>query len=312
MKKTLIISFILLFLALNIFSFRDYYFNYIWNKYFLRNDFNNAKNYFKESESKNWIYNYANTNYKLWKYDIALKKYLSILWENKSEFDFVLLHNIANTYYKLSLEDKQKEIDLLEKSSNYYQKALDIKYNEETKKNLEFVLEKIKKLKNKEDKKENSSNENDKNNNSQNTKNWDNNESFWSWNTNSWTWKDLDNSWTWINNNTFSWALSNSWTWDTNSLSWSTSFWTWVSNFSSWTQNEKRQELSKDMQDKLKAYEESLKQSQKQNQNQVWKVYDEQNLNDPFSQFDNFFGDPFSQFDNFDNSLKKDDNKKDW
>jgi hypothetical protein len=87
---------------------------------------------------------------------------------------------------------------------------------------------------------------------------------------------------------------------------------TWVEAKSqTWTENQENWEeknISPEIEKELKAYEEQLKQEQKQNQDQVWKVYQPQSLNDPFSQFDSFFNNPF-----FDNSLLQwGDNQKDW
>ncbi len=84
--------------------------------------------------------------YKLWEFDKALEKYMELDCLN-SENCFILNHNIANTYYKIwefSLD--QKKLEYWQKSLSHYSKALDNKYNIETKKNYDFVLDKLNKL----------------------------------------------------------------------------------------------------------------------------------------------------------------------
>lgn len=255
MKKVLAISFIIWFLILNIFSIKDFYYNALGNYFFSKADFKNALGNYSNSNNKESILNTANTYYKQKKYIVSLKKYLSILSDNKTEFSFRLNHNIWNNYYKLSLNAKQNEIKYLENAVHYYTSALNIRYDEQTKQNLDFVLNKLKKTKEE----------------NQQTQTWETNQS---------------------GTKTQSWELSNSWS---------------LQKSSSWSQNSNSWSVSKDIKEQLKAYEEQLKQDQKQNQNQVWKV--SQNSSDPFSQFDSFFGnDPF--FDNSD--LGWNNNKKDW
>ena len=73
--------------------------------------------------------------------------------------------------------------------------------------------------------------------------------------------------------------------------------------------NKSKPQLSEEAKKQLKAYEEKLKQDQKKNAWNFWKVYQENNRNDIFDNFNSFFED-----DNlFDNSvLNNKDDKKDW
>jgi tetratricopeptide (TPR) repeat protein len=169
-----IIFIILWFFILNIFSINAFYNTYIWNNLYSKNEYNDSIKYFKNAWNKEWYYNIANIYYKEKKYNEAIKEYRSILWDEKNKINFNINHNIANSFYKIwEIEtDNTKKIKNWEESIKYYTDALNIKYDEETKKNLEFVLNKIKEIKknNKENNKENQ--ENKKNNESNK---WDDN-----------------------------------------------------------------------------------------------------------------------------------------
>lgn len=89
----------------------------------------------------------ADFYYKLWEYEKALELYLQTDCKNEEKC-FILYHNIWNTYYKLweLKEEKLKKITLWQKSLSFYLKALSIKKDDQTKKNYDFVLEKLQKL----------------------------------------------------------------------------------------------------------------------------------------------------------------------
>lgn len=84
--------------------------------------------------------------HKIWEFTKALEKYWEVNCFN-NETCLILNHNIWNTYYRyweFSLDDKK--LEYWQKSLSYYSKALDSKFDIETKKNYDFVLEKLNKL----------------------------------------------------------------------------------------------------------------------------------------------------------------------
>lgn len=284
MKKILIFSFILWFWIINFFSFQDFYWNAFWNYFFSHWNFSSANSYYLKSNSKESTLNRGNTLYKEKKYIESNKKYLSILTPEKNEFYFKLNHNLWNNFYKLSLNDKQKEKEYLEQSITYYTNALDIRYDEETKKNLEFVMNKLKEIKEKQNQSEKEQKK--EQNSDQSGSGSQSNQNTGSGNTQTQT-------------GSVSKEENKTWTGSEKSQSGSTA-----------SDSNKTEEKwnSPEIEKQLKAYEEQLKEEQKQNQSEVWKVYQPQNSQDPFSQFDNFFNTP-----SFDNSLLNDaNNKKDW
>lgn len=139
----------------------------------------------------------ADYYYKISEYEKAYEKYSEIDC-NKKYICFILNHNLWNTAYKIW--EKLNNLDKLnywQKSLFYYSKALSIKYDEETKKNYDFVLEKLNKLKN-EIKKENLKNQSKDNwpKNDQNTKNNQSNESNdWQNKQNNWEKNDVSPKW---------------------------------------------------------------------------------------------------------------------
>lgn len=116
-----------------------------WNNYIFANSINKK---LEKIFPKNDLIKLKRADYfyKLWEFDKALEKYMELDCLN-SENCFILNHNIANTYYKIwefSLD--QKKLEYWQKSLSHYSKALDNKYNIETKKNYDFVLDKLNKL----------------------------------------------------------------------------------------------------------------------------------------------------------------------
>lgn len=96
----------------------------------------------------------ADFYYKLWEYKKALELYSQVDCKNL-ENCFILYYNIWNTYYKLwdFEEEKLKKISLWQSSLSFYSKALNLKDDLETKKNYDFVLEKLRELMKKEEEK---------------------------------------------------------------------------------------------------------------------------------------------------------------
>ncbi len=116
-----------------------------WNYIFANNINKKLEKIFPNNsilKLKKWDY-----YYKLWEYDKALENYLKVNYQN-NETCFTLNHNIWNTYYKLwdKIESKVDKISLWQKSLSFYSKALNIKQDLETKKNYDFVLEKLREL----------------------------------------------------------------------------------------------------------------------------------------------------------------------
>lgn len=275
-KITFFISTIILFLLINIFSIKAFYNNFMWDYLFNKWSYVNSIEYFSNNNTIEWIYNKANVLYKQKKYDESMKEYMSILLYNDSNLEFKLNHNIANNYYRLweNEEAISTKISYRNKSIDYYRTWLDIRYDEETKQNLEYVLSKINELKEQDEENESSKNDNSEQNW------WESNKDD---NSESWEWEELeewdksDESWTWIGEE-----------WGT------TEWWEWSNQ--SWEENNISPEQSQALED----YQESLLEWQKSYADNFNKVYDE-----------NWDDDPFNNF--FNNSLLNQwSDKKDW
>ena len=311
MIKKISILLVFGFLFLNFFSIKNFSFNVYWNNLFEKKWYIDAEKNFSKSKNIFWAYNKANSLYKQWKFSNAAKEYFSILSEDKNEMNFNLNHNIWNSYYRIweKSEKTEEKKAYREKSVEYYEKALDVKYNEETKKNLEFVLNKIKKLWEDKNKKE----ENKDKKNQNNSKNSDSKNGKKSW--------EKEKKWDkeGQKNNQESWKKN--WTWnkskDTKSKDWDKKNGEKGKKWSDWKPWEKSKNqnwqswkedswISKEQEEALKQYEKSLKNTQKQANKYFNKVYQENNSNDPFDSF--FQNDPF--FNNWD--LKWWKEKKDW
>jgi len=282
-KIILITGLILSFILINIFSLNAFYNNFIWKNLYNNQSYNDSIKYFNKSWNIQWIYNVANSLYKQKKYKEAIKEYKSIFWTKDKNILFAINHNIGNIFYKFwELEKKQNQkIKNWEESVKYYWYALNIKYNEETKKNLEFVLSKIKK-----EKKKKNEEKNKKKTKKESDKQWEKQEN-----------KSDKQSTNNKKNDKKQWKQSK----------------VGDKQGKSWQKNEKsaqkwqiwKNKLSSSQEQALKKYEEALKKEQEKNQSNFNKVYRENNSNDPFS---NFFNDPF-----FNNDLLNNWSwKKDW
>ena len=297
MSKNYILTLtILLFFIVNIFSLKAFSFNAYWDILYDKNDFESAIKYYEVAWNKEWIYNKANALYKQKKYTESIKEYMSLVTNDENIYDFRLNHNIANNYYRLwELEkDSSKKIQNWEKSIEYYRNALNIKYDEETKKNMEFVLKKIEEEKKKEQEKDKKKDDENK------TGSWSEDKSWKSEQNKTGSWSE-DKSWKWEQNKTGSWGEDKSWKQQSKDSSNQGKEKQWENL--SWSKPEKNN-LSKEQSKALQEYQESLKQEQKNNSNSFNKVYQGNNPGDPF----NVFNDPF-----FDNDLLNWwNNKKDW
>lgn len=292
MNKNSILTIIILWIFLvNIFALKAFSFNVFWDYLYEKNDYINAIKYFNYAWNRESVYNKANAYYKQKKYEDSIKEYISILWNDSSQIDFSLNHNIANNFYRLweSKNDIEQKIKSREKSVDYYRNALNINYDEETKKNLEFVLKKLEEEKKKQENKQNEEKKDNQNNE----------EKSWTWsqdNTEEKKWQNANKS----DNEKWSkesqqWEKSDEKNWQTDNK--------WLSEKSSDKQENK---LTKEQSQALEQYEQALKQEQKNNSEGFNKVYQPKyNSNDIFDIFNN---DPF-----FNNDLLNWNNwEKDW
>ena len=146
MKNKYIIIWIVLiiFLGLNYNNFINFYYNSFWN--------------YINTTNLVWKYNIWTSNYIDANYENSINSFSGVLDSNNKELNFRILYNFANSYYKF-WEDKElnQKIELFTKSVENYREALNIKFDEQTQKNLEFVLEKLRitKLEKEKEKQEN-------------------------------------------------------------------------------------------------------------------------------------------------------------
>jgi Ca-activated chloride channel family protein len=119
-------------------------------------EYEKASKVYREVNTNNEsLYNLGNSLYKEGKYNDAIKVYDKIITTDKS-LESKKLHNLGNSY--VNTND-------LEKAKEFYEKALKIKEDKDTKENLESVnkeLEKKKKQKENEDKKDDNKNQENK------------------------------------------------------------------------------------------------------------------------------------------------------
>jgi len=112
-------------------------------EYYEKKDYKKAINYFekvaKSKKSAQSFYDLANAYYKAKKYKEAIKYYNLVQTPNK-ELERYKLHNLGNSYFML--KDYKKAIE-------FYEKALKIKYDPDTKYNLELAKKMLKKSQNK-------------------------------------------------------------------------------------------------------------------------------------------------------------------
>ncbi len=308
LKKIFIWWWIFVLFLINLPYLLSFYDNYNWQQLFEQKKYDLAIKKFTQANNVEWIYDIWNTLYKQWKYEDSIKTYLSILWTWKNELNFRLNHNLWNAYYRFW--EKQTNINLKkwywEKAVTYYQKALKIKYDEQTKDNLEFVLNKLKDLKNqknnkqqqkqqnknwqKKDNKQQTQNQNWQKKNSQNkqgqwkkqeNKNWKKNSSSKNWQK---QWEKKENK-------------SAQWNWNKSKAgkkNWAQTAWRQQNKPQTPEQKQQAQ-----MMKALQEYQKNLKLQQKRNMQNYGKVYQPPRSNDPFD-------DPFFTW------MPKQNNVKDW
>jgi len=125
----------------------DYSTNWRWNQNYQQSWFVQALDDYEKANNYVWFYNKANALYKLWQYKSALTGYIGLMNIADDKQKSVLWYNAADALYKLheKLPDNQKR-SLLLQSIEWYKQSLDLKYTEDAKKNLEFVLAKLEEL----------------------------------------------------------------------------------------------------------------------------------------------------------------------
>jgi hypothetical protein len=329
MKKTSIII-----LIVSIFLILEYF--YLGNIVYNFGNYSLAASLFPPT--KIWTYNKANAYYKLWDYEKAKQIYLSIYWNWYNNLDYKLNHNLWNTFYRLWEKENNilKKIQLWEKAIKYYKTAIKIwekiKVNKndlnETKANLQFVLNKLKNLqKNKnqkqqsnnqwqnkknQQKKQQESNNSKWNNQQNNNKSWENKNSQQN---NNWTNKTNKNK-QWKESNQKNWKAEQKWQ-TNNNQGRNQSSKQWQNNKQSnnqWTLNNNQQNQTskwqKNIERALQQYEKMLEQKQKQNMQNYGKVYQpkwQSPFDNPFFQ-DIIDSDPFFEWDPF----EKRNEVKDW
>jgi len=271
-----------LLLILNFFSLESFYYNYSWKELFNKWLYIDSSTSFEKAWNIQWTYNKANSLYKNSKYNEAIKEYLSILWKEEININFLINNNIANSYYRL-WEIEEDKIKSWEEAVEYYNKALDIKYNDETKENLEFVLNKIKEEKEKKENKDEEKKDNKKSEES-NQEDWE-------------KWEEKNEN---KENKTDSWSTSE------DDKKEEEKKWEWEEK--KWTEKSEGEgnenKISEEQEDALKQYEKALKQAEQENQDWFNKVYQENSNNTPFD----IFNDPFFNNDLLDNKSWE----KDW
>lgn len=272
MKKILITYFILLlsiFIYINKDSIFDFYLNYSWE--------------YSRSNSLEWKYNAATLEYIKWKYNISLNNLLKIEDWEKAELNFRKYHNLWNSIYEISKEKNDLKEWLLEKSIENYEKALLIKFDEYTQKNLEFVKAELEKLKEEKKKNEEKNSEDSESEGNENEKDsewkeeWENNKEEWSKDSKD----ELDNK-----------EGEKKWEEKT-------------SENNTWEEKSSWKELSEESK---KIIDEKIKQLQEE-QWDISKLYNKkyQENNNPFDKYDAFFENSI-----FDNSALDKEEKKDW
>lgn len=279
-KKIIIIFCILLlaFLSLNAKNFFAWYYNDIWNKKFINENYSGS--IYNYNSALNWkkddtiLYNLAWNYFKVWDFENSLNFYSQTKFATGSQDFYDLNYNLWNTFYRIweKSQEKKDKIDNYKKSLDSYKKVLDLIEDKKTKENYDFVEKKLKELENSHKEDNSSPQNNDKN------QEWQNKNE-----TNSWS---QNETWSWSQNQTQSWSESK----DENQQ--------WQSNQSErpeeyrvW-ETDKIDKLTQEEKKELENYNLYLNQEQKNNIDNFWKQ--EQNQEDLF---DKFMQDPF--FDNF-------------
>lgn len=159
MKKKIIHSILIFLIFLWLFNYKYFlwnYYNYLWNTYYGNSKYFTALKYhnksYKYTKNDNILYNIWNDYYKIWDYENSLEQYKKMSKSDSLEFD--KLHNLWNLFYRLGEKYINNSINFWTDSLNSYKEALLIKNEEKTRKNYEFVLDKLNNLLKEEETKE--------------------------------------------------------------------------------------------------------------------------------------------------------------
>lgn len=281
------------------------FFNVVrWNMVYNKWDYNTSKDIYSKTfwyTNEKWVINNNlwNIAYKKWDYSDAISEY-KLIPDKQDKTTFYKNHNLGNTYYRLGEKEKDdnKKMSIWKNSLDSYKKALDIniKINkEETQKNYQFVLDKLKKLLEKkqkeEEEKRKKEEEQKKKQEQQNKDNQKNNE----WKDNK-DWQNWQEQQSQQNPNSVGWK-----TW-TNQSQWFTSLW------NSGNSN-KDSKMTQQEKDELTKYLQYLQDFSKQNQNFLRKWNNNKDsMQDAINKF--FWNDPF--FNNVIPSQDGGDNWRNW
>lgn len=274
-KLWLFFLFLLIFIFINLSHIRSYYYNTLWDKYYSKQDLEKSIDYFKKADNDAWNYNLWNIYYVKRDYDSAIK-YFEKVWEYASkELLFRTNHNLWNAYYRIWEIDLENSLKYFEMSLKFYEKALNLFYDKETKANYDFVLDKIKDLENNKD---SSNEESQEDNSNSQEKNEEKSSESDQKNSSSDDWNTQENN------------EKNNQDWDD-----------WKENDGESSETLQEKQESKLTWEQIKAIEEYKEMLEKeQNYNSEWynKIYEWDNMDI----FENFFN----------NSLLENDDKKDW
>ena len=189
-NKTIFFVFLIWFLIVNVFTFKNFFWLSYGNIDFKNDNFTWALDDFEKVDSLEGNYNKLNSNYRLEDYNNILENLEDC---NEAKDCFLYYHNLWNTYFRLyeqsSSESSSKregvvtsEEDLLKSSISSYLSALKIRYDEETEKNLEYVKYVLDDLKREEEEKqeqeENTSEEGNQGD-EKTVENWEENKDWW-------------------------------------------------------------------------------------------------------------------------------------
>lgn len=289
-KIFIIIGILVILIWYNINSIFSFYENYLWIQSFNNNNFKNALTGFDnalwfeiwDNQSKKILFNKANSLYKLWDFEKAKDIFKSLKDINN---DFFINHNLWNSYFKIweKNQDESKKLKSWNDALIAYENALSVKYDDETKKNYDFVKEKIKNI-------------NEKNEKENEEKNQQKDKQTWSWNAKqeqdlqNQEKKDLEQDW---------------WEGEAEEFTKNEEWKEW----SQWPEKqENKSSFSEQEQKEIQDYTKGLKQIQKDNQKYFNRSNNYNKWNDPNDIFWNLFNDPF--FNN--NPFEQESNEKDW
>ena len=303
MKKLLIAGIILALLIVNLPYILSYLHNYKWIHLFENKNYTGALWYFDNSDI--WIYNQANSFYKLGQYKKAISYYLAIKTSDP-KLNYYIQHNLGNAYYKLgeTFENKNPQTTIFyrKKAIQAYQKALS--YGEkiasktdidQTKSNLQYVLNKLKKLQKQQNSQKNpqpNKQQNQSNNQSHKQQKQSNQQKQNNLNQSKSNQNSQANK-SWKKNNQNSQSQNNKSATQKNKSQQNKSS---QNNNKSWKQNPSQNNSNNNQQQQLYEYLQQYSQQLQQQQKYYMRYYNQKyQPKDPFNMLDPFNDDPFFQ-----------------